>query len=111
MYRYTLMALATLSNTLGSGAPELEYTGGLEHALNAQVSQGGQAHTSPGAELLAIAIAIEQARWPIHIFSDNQGYVAATQRLLNGEPTAAPQGQLRLMEPYNQAFTRRAKEH
>ena len=62
---------------------------GLDHPLNIQLAQGGQAHTSPRAELLAIVIAIEQARWPIHIFSDNQGFVRATQRLLKGEPTNA----------------------
>ena len=60
---------------------------GQDHPLNIQLAQGGQSHTSPRAELLAIVIAIEQARWPIHIFSDNQGYVIATQKFLKGEPS------------------------
>jgi hypothetical protein len=41
---------------------------GDAHPLNASTNQAGQAHTSPRAELLAIVIAIEQSRWPIHIF-------------------------------------------
>ena len=56
-----------------------------EHPIGAR----RQAHTSPRAELLAIVIAIKQARWPSHIFSDNQGFVRATQRLLKGEITNA----------------------
>ena len=60
---------------------------GVDHSLNTAVNQSGQAHTSPRAELLAIVIAIEQARWPIHIYSDNLGYVIATLKLLNGENT------------------------
>ena len=60
---------------------------GDSHPLNTSVHQAGQAHTSPRAELLAIVIAIEQSRWPIHIFSDNLGYVTAVQRLLAGEFT------------------------
>ncbi len=62
---------------------------GREHPLNTAINQGGQAHTSPRAELLAIVIAIEQSRWPIHIYSDNFGFVVATQKLLSGEPTNA----------------------
>ena len=60
---------------------------GSDHPLNTSVILTGQAHTSPRAELLAIVIAIEQTGWPIHIFSDNRGYVIATQRLLNGDTT------------------------
>ena len=60
-----------------------------DHPLNTRVHQGGQAHTSPRAELLAIVIAIEQARWPIHIFSDNQGYVIAVSKLLSGNHTSS----------------------
>ena len=41
---------------------------GDQHPLNASLHQAGQAHTSPRAELLAIVIAVEQSRWPIHIF-------------------------------------------
>ena len=61
---------------------------GRRPPLNASVHQAGQAHTSPRPELLAIVIAIEQSRWPIHIFSDNLGYVTAVQRLLSGEYTS-----------------------
>ena len=60
---------------------------GDDHPLNVSVSQAGQAHTSPRAELLAIVIAIEQRRWPIHICSDNLGFVTAAKRLLAGDPT------------------------
>ena len=60
---------------------------GIDHPLNTANNQSGQAHTSPGAEFVAIVIAIEQARWPIHIYSDNLGFVIATQKLLAGEST------------------------
>ena len=60
---------------------------GPYHPLNEKTNQSGQAHTSPRAELLAIVIAIEQARWPIHIFSDNQGFVIAVNKLLAGDHT------------------------
>ncbi len=61
----------------------------LAPPFKVKVNLSGQAHTSPRAELLAIALAIEQARWPIHIFSDNKGFVVATQRLLKGGPTTS----------------------
>ena len=60
---------------------------GPDHPLNTITNQSGQAHTSPRAELLAIVIAIEQARWPIHIFSDNQGFVIAVKKMLSGDQT------------------------
>ena len=83
----TPMDPATISSTPGSGDLVQEFCGGDSHPLNTSVHQAGQAHTSPRAELLAIVIAIEQSRWPIHIFSDNLGYVTAVQRLLSGEFT------------------------
>ena len=80
MYTSTQMAIAITSNTLGCVDLEQAYTEGDDHPLNVSVSQSGQAHTSPRAELLAIVIAIEQGRWPIHTFSDNLGFVTAVKK-------------------------------
>ncbi len=80
------MALAATGNIRGSEGRVQEYF--LDHhPFNASIHQAGQAHTRPRAELLAIVVAIELSRWPIHIFSDNLGYVTAVQRLLAGEFT------------------------
>ena len=75
-----------------STAPWLRRSGagvfwGDSHPLIASVHQAGQAHSSPRAELLAIVIAIEQSRWPIHSYSDKLGFETAVQRLLAGEFT------------------------
>ena len=78
---YIQMALATTNSIHGCGGRGQELCWGIDHSLNTAVNQSGQAHTNPRAELLAMVIAIEQARWPIHIYSDNLGYVIATLKL------------------------------
>ena len=83
---------------LGSRAP-----------LNTAINQSGQAHTSPRAELLAIAIAIEQSRWPIHTHSDNLGFVVATEKHLAGEHTNSLKGKFVLWARVNRRLNSNQK--
>ncbi len=91
------MAPATTSHIHGYGDQEPESFGEKSTRPMPTYTNGSQDHTSPRAELLAIVIAIEQARSHSHLLRQ-LGICACSSEINSRGPNAYDERQCRLMD-------------